>query len=296
MQAYWHAKAALFDWPLLQAAVINIDDAQGAMLAQRLQGRTEGRALDVWTCSCTSAARLQASAIRYTDAGVAFDVTEGGERHTLATRVVGDYNVANLLGVIAAMRALGVPLAACVQVCAQLTPVPGRMECISESGQPLIAVDYAHTPDALDKALGALRPVATERKGQLWCLFGCGGDRDASKRPLMAAVAERGADQIVVTSDNPRREKPEIIISQILLGLSHRNTVHVQPDRAAAIASTIADMQDADVLLIAGKGHEDYQEVQGIKRPFLDAAHARSALALRMQSTQSMQRVQGVAA
>ena len=296
MQAYWHAKAALFDWPLLQAAVINIDDAQGAALAHSLQGRTEVRALDVWTCSCTSAARLQASAIRYTDAGVVFDVTEGGERHPLATRVVGDYNVANLLGVIAAMRALGVPLAACVQVCAQLTPVPGRMECISESGQPLIAVDYAHTPDALDKALGALRPVATERKGQLWCLFGCGGDRDASKRPLMAAVAERGADQIVVTSDNPRREKPEIIISQILLGLSHRNTVHVQPDRAAAIASTIADMQDADVLLIAGKGHEDYQEVQGIKRPFLDAAHARSALALRMQSTQSMQRVQGVAA
>ncbi len=152
--------------------------------------------------------------------------------------LVGQYNVSNLLGVIGAMRALGVPFAQAVAACGSLLPVPGRMERLSVAGQPLVAVDYAHTPDALDKALQALRPLALQRGGKLWCVFGCGGDRDATKRPLMAAVAEKNADQVVVTSDNPRSEKPENIISQILLGLSHDRCVQVQADRALAIAET----------------------------------------------------------
>jgi UDP-N-acetylmuramoyl-L-alanyl-D-glutamate--2,6-diaminopimelate ligase len=180
--------------------------------------------------------------------------------------------------VIAAMRAMGVPLAAAVQACGGLLPVPGRMERIALDGQPLVAVDYAHTPDALDKALSALRPLAAQRGGKLWCVFGCGGNRDATKRPLMAAVAEKNADRVVVTSDNPRGEKPEAIISQILLGLNHHPFVQVQADRALAIAGTLADAGAADVVLIAGKGHEDYQEIDGVKHPFSDMAHARAAL------------------
>jgi UDP-N-acetylmuramyl tripeptide synthase len=139
-------------------------------------------------------------------------------------------------------------------------------------------VDYAHTPDALDKALQALRPLAEQRGGKLWCVFGCGGDRDPTKRPLMAAVVEKNADHVVVTSDNPRSEKPENIISQILLGLSHDRCVEVQADRARAIAETIGAAAPHDVVLLAGKGHEDYQEVAGVKHPFSDKAHAQAAL------------------
>jgi UDP-N-acetylmuramyl-tripeptide synthetase len=205
-------------------------------------------------------------------------VCEGAQAVTLETNVIGQYNVSNLLGVIAAMRAMGVPLADAVRSCSALLPVPGRMERLAERGKPLVAVDYAHTPDALDKALGALRPLAQQRGGELWCIFGCGGDRDPTKRPLMAAVVEKNADHVVVTSDNPRSEKPENIISQILLGLSHADCVEVQADRARAIAETIAAAGASDVILIAGKGHEEYQEVAGVKHPFSDSSEARRAL------------------
>jgi UDP-N-acetylmuramyl-tripeptide synthetase len=252
-----------------------VDDPQGQLLADTLHG------LDVWTLSCTRSARLQAQDIRYEDGGLCFSVVEGAERHRLQTAVIGQYNVANLLGVVGAMRAVGVPLAEAVQACAGLLPVPGRMECTSQPGQPLVAIDYAHTPDALDKALLALQPLAQARGGKLWCVFGCGGDRDSTKRPLMAAVAEKNADLVLVTSDNPRSERPEAIISQILLGLSHNACVHVQSDRAQAIADAIAQAAPADVVLLAGKGHEDYQDVAGVKHPFLDKTHAAAALARR---------------
>ena len=276
-EAYWEAKAELFRWPGLQSAVVNVDDPHGAELAASLVG------MDVWTLSCRQSARLQARDIRYLADGLSFDVVEGAERHTLHTAAIGHYNVANLLGVMGAMRALGVPLTAAVQACHGLLPVPGRMDCINQSGQPLVAIDYAHTPDALDKALLALQPLAQARGGKLWCVFGCGGDRDNSKRPLMAAVAEKNADLVLVTSDNPRSEKPEAIISQILLGLSHNACVHVQADRACAIAEAIAQAAPADVLLLAGKGHETTQEVAGAKHTFSDKAHAEAALALRVQ-------------
>jgi UDP-N-acetylmuramoyl-L-alanyl-D-glutamate--2,6-diaminopimelate ligase len=274
MDAYWAAKAELFRWPGLRAAVLNIDDAKGVELVDQL--RVSG--IDVWPVSCGRSARLQAIDIRYGAEGLQFGILEGAERHELATGLIGQYNVANILGVVGAMRALGVPLADAVRACAALTPVPGRMERIQAAGKPLVAVDYAHTPDALDKALQALRPLAQQRGGQLWCVFGCGGDRDPTKRPLMAAVAEKNADCVVVTSDNPRSEKPETIISQILLGLSHADCVQVQADRAAAIAETIAAAGANDVILLAGKGHEDYQEIAGVKHPFDDRVHARRAL------------------
>ncbi|HYF43340.1 MAG TPA: UDP-N-acetylmuramoyl-L-alanyl-D-glutamate--2,6-diaminopimelate ligase [Ramlibacter sp.] len=280
MEAYWEAKAELFRWPGLQAAVVNVDDEKGAALAASL----EGAALDLWTVSCERPARLQALDIGYDQQGLRFTVAEGGERHPLATQLIGQFNVANLLGVVAAMRAMGISLAEAVRACGGLLPVPGRMERLQQPGKPVIAVDYAHTPDALDKALQALKPLAAQRGGQLWCVFGCGGDRDPVKRPLMAAVAEKNADRVVVTSDNPRTEKPENIISQILLGLSRRECVEVQADRAKAIAGTIAAAGAHDVVLLAGKGHEDYQEIAGVKHPFDDKVHARAALDARSAS------------
>jgi UDP-N-acetylmuramoyl-L-alanyl-D-glutamate--2,6-diaminopimelate ligase len=274
MEAYWKAKAQLFRWPGLRAAVVNVDDKKGLELAQSL--RSSG--LDLWTLSCQQPARLAARNIRYDAQGLRFTVREGDEDHELATQMIGQYNVANLLGVIGAMRAMGVALADAISACGSLSPVPGRMERLSVPGKPLVAVDYAHSPDALDKALLALQPLARQRGGQLWCVFGCGGDRDATKRPLMAAVAEKNADRVVVTSDNPRGEKPENIISQILLGLSHDQCVQVQSDRALAIAETIAAAGAQDVVLLAGKGHEDYQEIAGVKQPFSDHVHAQAAL------------------
>ncbi len=278
MEAYWQAKAALFAWPGLQAAVVNIDDAQGAALAERLAGRP----LEVWTCSAHGPARLAARAIGYRSGGLCFEVSEGAATVPVQSALIGEFNVANLLGVIGGLRALGVALADAAAVCAQLSPVPGRMQRVeSFRGVPEVVVDYAHTPDALEKALIALRPFAHERGGRLWCVFGCGGNRDATKRPLMGALAERLADHVVVTSDNPRNEAPQFIISQILIGVIGHDDVDVMEDRRAAIACALQAADARDVVLIAGKGHEDYQEIEGVKLPFSDIEIAQVQLAAR---------------
>ena len=274
MEAYWQAKAALFDWPGLRAAAINIDDPQGAALHAALQGR----GIDLWSLSQHTAARLSATEVTLGEGGLRFCVCEGERSLMLQTQVIGSYNVSNLLGVIAAQRALGVPLEQAVRACEQLQPVPGRMERIVQPGQPLVAVDYAHTPDALQQALQALRPLAQERGGQLWCVFGCGGDRDAGKRPLMGGIAQRHADWVVVTSDNPRSERPADILHQILLGTIAGESVRAEPDRAAAIGLALQEADARDVVLIAGKGHEDYQETAGVRQPFSDMAQAIAAL------------------
>jgi UDP-N-acetylmuramoyl-L-alanyl-D-glutamate--2,6-diaminopimelate ligase len=274
MDAYWQAKRRLFAWPGLQSVVLNLDDVRGLELAEALQSS----ALDVWTVSTVQAARLQARNVAYSAQGMGFDVLEGAFSLPVQTHLIGSYNISNLLGVLAAMRALGVPLADAVRACSQLHAVPGRMECLGDALTPLVAVDYAHTPDALDHALAALRPLVAERGGKLWCIFGCGGDRDASKRPLMGAIADKLADRVVVTSDNPRSEKPETIIAQILLGLPSCNTLEVQSDRALAIAQTVAQADARDVILLAGKGHEATQEIAGTKTAFSDRAHAQAAL------------------
>ena len=173
---------------------------------------------------------------------------------------------------------MNIPLADAVNACADLLPVPGRTETLTVPGQPLVVIDYAHTPDALEKVLLAIKPVALSRGGRLWCVFGCGGDRDASKRPLMAAIAEKSADQLVVTSDNPRTEDPQLIIDQMLRGLSRPDAVLVQADRAAAIADALRLAQAGDVVLLAGKGHENYQEIKGVKFTFSDRDQAQAVL------------------
>ena len=229
--------------------------------------------------SATGPARLRADAIRYGLNTMSFEVHEGQTVCQIHAPVVGSYNVANLLGVIAALRSLGLPLQKIADSCSGLSPVPGRMETLAIEGRPLVVIDYAHTPDALAKVLQALRPLAHQRGGRLNCVFGCGGDRDASKRPLMAAAAAAGADHLVITSDNPRSEDAKAIMADILTGLPASASAQVQADRAIAIATAVQQASAQDVVLIAGKGHENYQEILGQKLPFSDRTLAEAALA-----------------
>ena len=282
MARYWAAKAKLFGWSGLGSAVVNVDDAQGAALATQLAGK----GLGLWTYALHHPARLQARDVVLGvggSVGLRFQVQEeGGSVASVVTPLIGDYNISNLLAVIGGLRALGIPLADAAAACAHLSPVPGRMQRVQlhdEARGPEVVVDYAHTPDALEKTLQALRPLAKARGGKLWCVFGCGGNRDASKRSLMGEQAQLWADHVVVTSDNPRDESPQHILRQIVAGMSPAPTVI--EDRAQAIAHAVAAAADEDVILLAGKGHEDYQEVAGVKRPFSDVAQARAALALK---------------
>ncbi len=282
MDAYWQAKARLFAWPGLRAAVVNIDDAQGAALVPTLPA-----SLDVWTYSTTRDARLRATKIRYDDGGLCFTVQEGQAHVDVRTRLIGDYNVANLLATIGGLRASNIALVDVARACAGLTPVPGRMDRVpSAAGAPQVVVDYAHTPDALEKALRALQPFATQRGGALWCVFGCGGNRDQGKRPLMGALAQALAQHVVITSDNPRNEAPAFILLQIVAGLKgSQERVKVVEDRRAAIAHAVRHADARDVILIAGKGHEDYQEISGVKHSFSDIEEAGAALARRAGTT-----------
>jgi UDP-N-acetylmuramyl-tripeptide synthetase len=285
MASYWQAKLALFSWADLQAAVVNVDDATGAALAEQLRVRGD---LDVWTVSCSKASTQQgqhiaARHIQHGALGLCFEVVEGDEVDTLETALVGQYNVSNVLGVIACLRAMGHNMAEAVQACRVLPAVPGRMQAVGEVGEPLVVIDYAHTPDAVVQAVQALLPLAQSRGGELTCVLGCGGDRDAAKRPLMAAAAEQYAQHVVLTSDNPRSEAPQTILNQMRAGLQRMEQAVVMVDRAQAIAHTVQHAGTQDVVLVAGKGHEDYQEIAGVKHPFSDVQHARAALAARAQ-------------
>jgi len=273
MDAYWGAKARLFAWPELRAAVVNLDDPKGVELAQTLRPKP----LALWSYSTRHDAHLVADDIGYADGGLGFDVHEGRDIARVQTRLIGAYNASNLLAVIGGLRALGVSLTEAANACEHLTPVPGRMQRVG-NGAPEVVVDYAHTPDALDKAIVALRSLADDRGGVLWCVFGCGGNRDATKRPMMGAAAARLADRVVVTSDNPRNEDPRTILIDIVRGVEQRDAVEVVPDRRDAITHAVLDAAPEDVVLIAGKGHEDYQEIAGVKHPFSDVGEAERAL------------------
>ena len=286
MQAYGQAKKRLFSWQGLRSAVINTDDAFGAELAQSLAANSP--AIDIWTVALEANARIVARNIVSTSQGLQFEVIEDGQSLVVKSHVMGRYNVANLLAVIASMRCLGVDLNVAITACSQLRAVPGRMECLGGKDAPLVVVDYAHTPDALQQALQALRPTAQQRGGDLWCVFGCGGDRDSTKRPLMGAVATGQADKIVITSDNPRSEAPQTIIEHILSGVGRSDHMDVQADRALAIASAVGQANNADVVLLAGKGHEATQEIAGVKSYFSDREHANSALRQRAHDRQKV--------
>lgn len=280
MASYEAAKQQLFAWPGLRHAVINLDDATG----MRFAACARDRGVPVIGYTLTNAhldgvAILQAHDVRSTHAGTAFRLVSGEGEVAVKSQLVGQFNVSNLLAVIGVLRAQGMTKEAAVQVAGHLTAAPGRMQQIGGHDAPLIVIDYAHTPDALEKTLLTLREVAQQRHGRLWCMFGCGGDRDPGKRPMMGAVAEL-ADEVVITSDNPRSEDPETIIAQVRAGMNVR-TPQVIADRAQAILWTVRHAANADVVLLAGKGHEAYQEIQGKKKPFMDADHAALAFAAR---------------
>lgn len=287
MAEYEAAKARLFQWDGLRAAVINRDDAMGRrLLASNAAAVAAPQMIEygIDGAAGASAARgqwLRASGVRATASGTAFHVDGSFGSADVTTPMIGNFNVSNLLAVLGAALAQGVAWDAALAALRTLTPVDGRMELFGGQDAPLAVVDYAHTPDALAQTLAALRPVAEARQGRLWCVFGCGGDRDATKRPLMGGVAERLADDIILTSDNPRSEDPRDILEAIADGMQDRARARLVEDRAAAILYAIKHAATADVVLVAGKGHEATQEIQGKKRPFSDREHVRLTLGTR---------------
>ncbi len=287
MADYEAAKTMLFDWPGLRHAVINLDDAMGERLLQRLRARQDAPALIAYSIAGKSAdgvAVLQAGDIRSSHGGTVFTLNSPFGTSQVKTHMVGGFNVSNALAVIATLLAQGADLQAAVANVEALAPVPGRMQQLGGQDAPLVVIDYAHTPDALEKALAALREVARQRHGALWCVFGCGGDRDPGKRPQMGRAALL-ADHVIVTSDNPRNEPPADIIAQIMQGMdgmeSQKQAPQAIEDRAGAILWAVKHAGKNDVVLLAGKGHETTQEIRGRKQPFLDADHAALALATR---------------
>ncbi len=267
MQAYAAAKAKLFTWPGLDSAVLNLDDPFGRHL------ESAARAARVVGYGFTRGA-VRGERLQLAREGLRLRVRSDWGDADLHAPLLGRFNAANLLAVLATLLVSDIGLDDACGALAHVEPPPGRMQVLGGESQPLVIVDYAHTPDALEKVLAALREIVGG--GRLICVFGCGGDRDRGKRPLMGAAAGHGADVVWVTSDNPRNEEPQRIIDDILAGM--RGKPGVEADRGRAIFEAIGSARQGDVVLIAGKGHEDYQEIGGERRPFADDAMARKAL------------------
>jgi len=284
MQAYGEAKARFFDMPGVGAAVINLDDDFGVEQARRLAARgmrVIGISLTERAGMPAGVERLVGADLRASPTGLCFDVLWEGRQVALDVRLAGAFNASNLLAVIGTLLLHGQALDDIAQAVKTLTPPPGRMQLVGGNGEPLVIVDYAHTPDALAKALEAVRETAHARGGRLICVFGCGGGRDEGKRPLMGEVATKFADQVVVTNDNPRFETPRKIINDILKGAGPG--AEVVTSRADAIFKVVLEANDADVILLAGKGHESYQEIRSERLPFSDRDQAEQALMVRVR-------------
>jgi UDP-N-acetylmuramoyl-L-alanyl-D-glutamate--2,6-diaminopimelate ligase len=279
MEAYGAAKEMLFHFPGLKFAVINLDDAFGAQLARRLVGVIPQLVGYTQRDDCAEIAGLtllQACHVHLGSAGMQFEVKSPLGTGQVSSPLLGRFNVSNLLAVLGAAIMSGIALPEACAGISSLSAPPGRLERVGGEGKPSVVIDYAHTPDALEKALATLRESVAPGH-RLVCVFGCGGERDPGKRPLMGAVASRWADRLVLTSDNPRSESVDAILDQIAAGVSI--PFERIPDRSIAIGLAIAEATSGDVVLIAGKGHEDYQEIAGRRLPFSDRAVAESALA-----------------
>ncbi len=276
MQRYGAAKALLFSRPNLKSAVINLDDAYGRELFGKLPHGVQRVGL---SSRGQAGADVSADQLRLDGSGISFDLVIGSESNPVQSRLLGRFNVDNLLAVAGTLYALGDAPADVARTLSRLTPIHGRMNRLGgDEKAPLVVIDYAHTPDALEQALSSLRDHV---HGRLVCVFGCGGERDAGKRPQMAAIAERLADVVVVTDDNPRGEDGDRIVADILSGFTRPQDITVLRDRGAAIAHAIAQAGNDDIVLVAGKGHEPYQEILGVRHPFDDTAVARQALEAR---------------
>jgi len=267
MAGYGAAKRRLFSQPGLRRAVLNIDDPQGAAWRTALAS-----GLEVLGYGFAASADLRGSDLVLDADGLAFTVHAAGARGRLQSPLLGRFNASNLLAALAVLLLAGIGLDDALARLARVRTVPGRMERFAAAGGPLAVVDYAHTPDALAAALAALRDHC---RGRLWCVFGCGGDRDAAKRPLMGAVAAAGADRIIVTDDNPRHEDGAAITAAIVAGMGDPARAEVVRDRGAAIGRALAQAVADDVVLVAGKGHETVQQVGDRRLPFSDRALVR---------------------
>jgi len=273
MEAYGAAKARLFEREELHFSVINFDDPFGRQLFEQLEGKCDRVRYSLHEAQTEFWLRE----FRPTDDGFEAEVDGEWGRFVIAVPLMGSFNASNVLAAMATVLTLGVPVERVQQAAGRLTPPPGRLEKFGGANGARVVVDYAHTPDALANALAALRPHVG---GELICVFGCGGDRDTGKRPEMAREAEKLADRVVVTDDNPRSEDPKAIAQDILAGFSDSAKVTVIHDRAEAIQSAIRSATPNDLVLIAGKGHEAYQEIAGQKYPFSDAEQVRHILKL----------------
>lgn len=275
MASYGQAKKRLFQFNRLQHGVINIDDAVGREWLQTLNKPW----IKSYSLSDTSA-DFHCIDTQFHDQGVTatlvFKTEQGLQKASLSSPLLGKFNLANVLASIASLSLTGVPMAQILDALKCIHPVAGRMERFSGKNKATLVVDYAHTPDAIEQALQALRVHCT---GKLWCVFGCGGDRDKGKRPLMAKAAEQYADNIMVTSDNARSESPESIIDDIIAGLSKPEKALVQIDRVEAIKQVAALAKPGDIVLLAGKGHETYQEIAGERHHYDERVLAHSLMA-----------------
>ena len=276
MDAYARAKASLFEVPGLAHAVVNADDRFGRDLLASMPAGIETIALTLGDGRPPTAADpIVRGRVAGEGPGLSLEVASPWGSGTLSTRLLGRFNAYNLLAAVAVACLHGHRLDAVLRRLDGVEPIAGRMQRIGGGAQPLVVVDYAHTPDALRNALAALGPLG---EGALWCVFGCGGERDRGKRPQMAAAAEACADRIVVTDDNPRREDGDAIVAGVMEGFSRPGLAQVERDRARAIHRAVAGARAGDVVLIAGKGHEVTQERDGARLPFSDLAVARRAL------------------
>ncbi|MBA3696377.1 MAG: UDP-N-acetylmuramoyl-L-alanyl-D-glutamate--2,6-diaminopimelate ligase [Methylotenera sp.] len=270
MEAYAAAKKKLFDWQGLNMPILNVDDAFGQSIASSLKQKNKS-----FMTYGVGSGDIRASDLILSDAGISMQVATPQGNAQITTPVLGRFNAYNVLAVLSTLLALDIDLHDAVKAITQIKPVLGRMQQFGGGELPLVVIDYAHTPDALEKVLSTLKEQIEANK-KLVCVFGCGGDRDAGKRPIMGSIARKLADNVVVTSDNPRSEDPTEIIQQIMAGMT--GTYAIEPDRATAITMAVKAASHGDIVLIAGKGHENYQEILGVKYPFSDALVAQSAL------------------
>ena len=266
MARYEAAKWLLFSEHQVGQAIINADDEVGRRWLQQLPDAVAVTMENNLQPGCHGR-WLKATDVRYHDGGASVRFESSWGNGEIDSRLMGAFNVSNLLVALATLLSLDYPLMALVATASQLLPVTGRMEVFSAPGKPTVVVDYAHTPDALEKALSAAR---LHCKGQLWCLFGCGGDRDKGKRPLMGAIAEQFADVVVITDDNPRSEDPAAIVADVLTGLLDPSRARVVMGRAQAVTNAVMQAQEGDIVVVAGKGHEDYQIIGSQRLDYSD--------------------------
>ena len=261
MENYWQAKRRLFTDFKIQTAIMNIDDQYGI----RLQNDIKREVRQITYSLMNTKADIFTSNVELTNQGIKATVHTPWGKGIIHSCLLGRFNLSNLLAVIACLGSLEISLPEILMNITKMPRITGRMQAFGGDKQPLVVVDFSHTPDALAQALQALKEHC---QGELWCVFGCGGNRDQGKRPQMAAIAERYADHIIITNDNPRHEDPEKIIQDIKTGLLCPQAVKVELDRRAAMTYAIQRAKAQDIILIAGKGHETYQQIGDKKIPF----------------------------